>query len=437
MDKAQQIYKKYTSTATAIRFAAFFLYLALCAILNFIGGFPLVFPLAAVVFVIVRKLTLFKFRQHITGIILDSLDAPLYRDVIFSSGIGEQNILLRMESEFFVGNISGAIALGEAVYKNGALPKKTRTSALAFLAQYYYVLGDDEALTSVCRRFRESELLRRGKIFKNTEKVIRKYEYYLAGDYESFIKPIDEKQRGAFYPLVKSFNEARVALKKGDTATAGTIFSALAVSAENTVFDMIAKRAVDVIENGGEYKDAATIESEPIDVEEVIKKHLETLKKMKKTRRVWLIICAVILVIYLPNSISSWLREFDERRTCDLLETHYDGVEIVEIWRFKVNGKEAEKTVIAEVDGGIIIGGKYKNAEDKWEFMTYAYCPFDVLKANGSFGYAFNTHDNSALLYFKIYDHHLYYPDDDRLIHKTYHISIGLVTVVIDDDPIE
>ena len=193
MDKAQQIYKKYTGTVAMIRLSALFLYFVLAAVLNFIGLFPIVIPLAVVVAVIVRKLTLFKFRRHITGIILDDLDAPLYRDVIISSGLGEQNILFRMESEFFVGNISGAIAIGEAAYGNSSVSKKTRITSLAFLAQYYYVLGDDEGLASVCRRFRESEYPRRGKPWKNTENVIAKYEYYLAGDYEFFIKPISSE----------------------------------------------------------------------------------------------------------------------------------------------------------------------------------------------------------------------------------------------------
>ena len=434
MDKAQQIYKKYTGTVAMIRLSALFLYFVLAAVLNFIGLFPIVIPLAVVVAVIVRKLTLFKFRRHITGIILDDLDAPLYRDVITSSGLGEQNILFRMESEFFVGNISGAIAIGEAAYGNSSVSKKTRITSLAFLAQYYYVLGDDEGLASVCRRFRESEYPRRGKPWKNTEKVIAKYEYYLAGDYESFIKPISPNQRGAFYPLVKSFNEARVALKKGDTGTAIAIFSALSLSAENTVFGMISKRAV---QNGGEYKDAVLIEAEPTDADSLIKNHIEAVKRRKKTNRIWLVIWVVILVIFLPNSIRSWFDDVEEQRTCELLEAHYDGVEIVEILPFKVNGVQTERTVIATVEDGIVIGGKYRNAEGKWEFAAYAYCPFTELDENGSFGHAFGTHDNSALLYFEIYDSIDVYPGDDLMLHKAYHIGRGLVTITIDDEPIK
>ena len=175
MDKAREIYKKYTGNVTTIRLAAFFLYLVISAILSYIGLFPLAIPTAVALAVVARKLSLVKFRQHITGVILDDLDAPLYRDVIISSGLCDQNILFRIESEFFVGNISGAIAIGEAVCGNGTIPEKTRIPALAFLAQYYYVLGDDEGLASVCRRFRVSDSPSRRKYWKNTESVIAKY----------------------------------------------------------------------------------------------------------------------------------------------------------------------------------------------------------------------------------------------------------------------
>ncbi len=437
MDKAQQIYKKYTGTVVTIRLSAVFLYLLLAAIMNFIGLFPIAIPLAVVLAVIARKLTLFKFRRHITSIIIDDLDAQLYREVITSSGIGATNILFLMESEFFVGNISGAIAIAEAAYENSSVPKKTRISSLAFLALYYYVLGDDEGLASVCRRFRESELPRRGKYFKNTEKVISKYEYYLAGDYDSFVKPITPNQRGTLYPLVTSFNEARVALKNGDEGTARAIFSALSVSAENTVYGMISKRAVNAIENGGEYKDAALIESEPTDADGMIKNHVEAVKRMKKTNRIWLVIWAVILLIFLPNSIRSWLGDVEERITLDLLEDHYDSVEIVDMLRFKVDGKQTEFTFIADVESGLIIGARYRNSDGEWEVETYGYCPYSELESEGTFGYAFNTHDNSALLYFKISDYYEVHSEDDHLHCQVYHVNGHLITVVIDDEALK
>ena len=58
MDKAQQIYKKYTSNLTAIYLAGLFLYFVLSAILDYVGLFPLVILAGVSIAVILWKLTI-------------------------------------------------------------------------------------------------------------------------------------------------------------------------------------------------------------------------------------------------------------------------------------------------------------------------------------------------------------------------------------------
>lgn len=438
MDKAKQIYKKYTGTVTTIRLAAFLLYFVLSAILSIIGLFPLVFPLVVVLCVIVRKLTFFKFRQHITGIIIDDLDASLYREVIISSGLGTKNILFAVESEFFAGNISGAIALAEAAYGNVAVSKKTKIYSLAFLAQYYYVLDDDERLAYTCRRFRDSDLLRRGVIFKTTEKVIRKYEYYLAGDYESFIKPITAKQKGTLYPLVTSFNEARVALKKGDAQTARTVFSALSAAAENTVFGMISRRAVEAIDGGKEYREAvAQNECEDVDAEAAVAKYVAESRKSNKVRRILYIVIAVLLVIYLPQSNRSYRNGVDEIVTQAVFERVYGEAEILDIVSFKLKGEKTEKIVLADVGGELVVGGKYWSDEGEMILVSYVRIPYSELAEKGSLIYSFNPRGTSEFLYIKIYDYFEVFVDNDYLLCQTYYVNDNLITVIIDEGMIE
>lgn len=434
MDKAEQIYKKYKSQVQSVTLTAFFLYLILSAILDFAGLFPLVIPAAVIVTVISRKRVLSLARKHIMGVILDDLDAPLYREVITKSGIGAKNVLHLMESEFYVGNIRGAIALGEAVYANASLSAKLRYSALAFLAQYYYCLGDDEELASACRRFRECSLPKRGAHIRKTEKVIEKFEYFLAGDYDSFIRPINPKLKGTIYPIVQSFNEARVALKKGDTETAKTVFSALSAAADNTVFGMIARRAVEAIDVGKEYREAvARIECEPLDAGATVAKYITESRKSNRVRRILYIVIAVILIIYLPQSIRSWLREVDERITLGLLDDSYDSVEILDTFSFKINGVQTEKTFVADVGDGLIVGGRYRGDEDEWVTETYAYVPYSELEASGSKIFSFLPHGSSKFLYITVNDYYSTFPDDEFLLCKTYYINDGFVTVIVDD----
>ena len=442
MDKAQQIYKKYISNLRAIYLAAFFLYLVLSAILDYIGLSPLIILAGVSMAEIVRKLTLFKIRKNILGVVLDELDAPLYREVVRTAGFYARNFYYAMDAEFFVGNIPGAIAIGEAVCGDSALSKKHSYATLPFLAEYYYCMGDDEGLASVCRRFRECRLprLKTKKVRKMTG-IIDKYETYLAGDYDSFVRPIDPKSKGTIYPFITSFNEARAALKRGDINSARVIFTSVSESTGNTVFSMLSSRALEAIDSGMDYREAVSgIGGEQIDTEALIKNYIESTKKAKKRSTVFLMIAAVLLAIALPGSIRSWIQEVNEKITVRMLEERYESAEVIEVRPLYINGERSEYTFIADVGDALIIGGRYRNSEGNWEVATYACCSYTDLESKGKIGYAFNNHDNRALLYFAVFD---YYDldsvinEDDYLLCKVYYVNEHTITVVIDDEVID
>ncbi len=438
MDQAQKIYKKYISSLRVIYLTAFFVYLAVSAILNFIGLFPLVILAAVAMVLMLRRLTAIHNRRHISGIILDGLDAPLYREVISTSGIGAKNIFLEMESRFFVGDISDAVAIGEVVYRNGSAAERHRYSVLPFLAQYYYCLGDDEGLASVCRRFRELKPPKRGARVRDSERIIGKYEYYLAGDYDSFVRPINPKLKGTLYPLVTSFNEARVALKRGELQSARTIFSSLSAAADNTVFGMLSRRAVEAIDGGVGYSETvAQTVCDQVDAEAAVEKFIAENKKIKKTGRIFLIFIAACLVLALPGSIRSWLREVDEKITLRVLDEHYDNIEIIDMFWFKVDGKRNELTFFAEIDGDLYLGGRYRDENGDLTASIYSVCRLSELEENGRFLQAFSNHDNSAHLYFHVNREFFYVDEDDVLLYGRYYVGERFITVVIDDEVID
>ena len=137
MDKAKQIYKKYTDNMRFITIIGYVLYLVLCLFLISALLFPLAVALVVPILLILRKLKLIKFRKHILGVILDDLDAPLYREVIKSSGIGTRNIFWNIQSEFYIGNVRGAIDLCEASLKAGAIKKKDLRAVL--ISIYFFL----------------------------------------------------------------------------------------------------------------------------------------------------------------------------------------------------------------------------------------------------------------------------------------------------------
>ena len=271
--------------------------------------------------------------------------------------------------------------------------------------------------------------------------IINKYEMYLAGDYDSFVRPIDPKSKGTIYPFITSFHKARVALKRGELQTARELLSSVSESTGNTVFSMLSSRALEAIDSGMDYREAVSgIGGEQIDTDALIKNYIESTKKAKKRRTVLLIIAAVLLAIALPGSIRSWTREVNERITLRMLDDHYESVEIIEVRPFNINGERSEYTFIADVGDALIIGGRYRNSEGNSEIATYAYCPYADLESEGKIGYAFNNHDNRALLYFAVFDYYnldSVINEEDYLLCKVYYVNEHTITVVIDDEVIE
>lgn len=441
MEKAEQIYKKYTGNVRFIIITGFLIYLAISAFL--VSGilFPITIALAVPMAVIIRKLTLIKFRKHILGVILDDLNAPLFREVIRTPNFGAKgakNILWDIQSEFYVGNVRGAIELCEASLTAGAIRKRDLRTAFVFLAQFYCTLDDRDGLASACRRFRElGEPKLKTEQAKLLVKMIAKYEAYLAGDYEGFMRPTGAKRKGAIYPIVSAFEEAFIDMKKGELDSARAIFSALAVSAENTVFGMIAKRAVDAIDNGGSYGVAALIEFESIDCGEVIKDHVAVTQKARKTKWSFMVLLVLIVAFLMPGTVRSYLNGVDEVVTRAVFERVYGEAEILDIVSFKLNGEQTEKIVLADVGGELIVGGKYWSDEGEMILVSYARFSYSELAEKGKIIYAFNPRGTSEFVYIKIYDGFVAVFENDHLLCQCYFLTDNTITVIIDDEVIE
>ena len=438
MDKSRKIYKKYKDNLRFICVTGYVLYLVLCWFLISNLLFPLAVALVVPILVIVRKLQVIKFRKHILGIILDDLDAPLYREVIKSSDIGARNILWDIQAEFYCGNVCGAIELCEASLAARVIRKRDMRAALVFLAQLYFIADDQDGLASACRRFRElGEPKLKNEQMRRMEKIIANYEAYLSGDYEAIFRPIGVKRRGALYPIADSFEEAFINMKKGECEKARVIFSALAVSAENTVFGMIAKRAIDAIDNGGSYRDAALIEFEPIDTKETIDNSVKASKKAKKTRRIFFSILLLVLATILPGAVKSYIADVDEVITHAALNRVYGDVEILDIVSFNLNGEKTEKIFIADVGDQLIVGSKYWNDDGKMMIVTYVRPTYSELEEEGSLIYSFNPRGTSEFVYIKIYDSFVAVFENDHLLCQCYFLTDNTITVIIDDEVIE
>ena len=103
--KADAIWKKYNSKIKLTNIVFFVVYFALVIVfflLNF--GWAILLLLAGLVFGLI-KVNGFWWRKYIANILLEDIDAELYREVVEVGGLEAKSPLLAMESRFFVGNV--------------------------------------------------------------------------------------------------------------------------------------------------------------------------------------------------------------------------------------------------------------------------------------------------------------------------------------------
>ncbi len=435
MDNTRQILNKYKSSLTATYIATFILYLVSVYIFAWFAPTLVYFVLVPLYIFVLRILSNRIWRKYISGILMDDIDAPLYREVVIAGKIGERNPLFTMESEFFVGNVTAAMQVGNAILKNEKLAKKHAPLTLLLMAEYNFLIGDDEGVALACKRFYELKLPKfKSKRIKRLCDTIEKYEQYLAGDFEAILRPSGKKRKDALYHLIHSYFEARVALCRGEKENARAAFSGIAVASESSVIGMMSKFAVEAIDSGRDLaQSAALLPNEPIDTDSLIQSFEESYKKTKKRGIVIWIIVAVALLSLLPDVISElqWLGE--ERRTVSLIDDQYSDLELLEL----IYLDEDEVLFVAEADDGLLFGGRHLDKNSEWQANIYGYCSFDMLEQKVIYQDIFKKYDNSVQRYFCFSDD-VSVMGNQPIFQSVYWFDdIGAIYFVIDDEIIK
>ena len=435
MDNVRQIINKYKSRMTATYIAVFIIYLVSAYILAWFASTFAYLILVLAYILVLRFLSNRIWRKYISGILMDDIDAPLYRDVIIASKVGEKNPLLTMESEFFVGNVTAAMQVGNAILKNEKLAKKYAPLTLLLMAEYNFMIGDDEAIALACKRFRELKLPKfKSKRMKRTCDIIEKYEQYLAGDFEAILRPSGKKRKDALYHLVHSYFEARVALCRGEKDSARAAFAGLAVAAETNVIGMMSKSAIEAIDGERDFAQSALLlPNEPIDADSLMQSFEEKHKKAKKRGKVWWIIFAVILLLSLPYVISELQWFVEEQRIVNVIDDQYSDLELLEL----IYLDEDEVLFVAEANEGLLFGGRHLDENSEWQANIYGYCSFDMIEEKVIYQDTFTKYDNSVQRYFCFSDD-VSVMGNQPLFQSIYWFDdMGAIYFVIDDEIIE
>ena len=301
--KADAIWKKYNSKIKLTNIVFFVVYFALVIVfflLNF--GWAILLLLAGLVFGLI-KVNGFWWRKYIANILLEDIDAELYREVVELGGLEAKSPLLAMESRFFVGNVEGAISFGEDLLKIEAFAKKNAHMTLLLLAEYNFIIGDDAALASACKRFYELPQ-NNSKKYKLQLSCIENYEMFLAGDYEALNRPVGKKRKDALYKLIMSYREGRIALARGDKEKARAIFSETAVIGEKTVVGKMSVSILNALDTGSDHCEPVVLfPNESVNAEALHDNFSETVKDSRTKLIISLIILAIALFLYFSGGL--------------------------------------------------------------------------------------------------------------------------------------
>ena len=295
--KAEQIWKKYNSRSKLVQCLLFAIFTA-GIVVTFLGDRYLV----SLVLIVLCFFTTFKingslWRKYIANILLEDLDADLYREVIEAAGL-DTSPLFSMESRFFVGNVEGAISFGEDLLKIEAFAKKNAHLTLLLLAEYNFIIGDDAALASACKRFCELPQ-NNSKKYRLQLSRIENYEMFLAGDYEALNRPVGKKRKDALYKLIMSYCEGRIALARGDKEKARAIFSETAVTGEKTVVGKMSLSIINALDTGSDHCEPGTLfPNESVNAEVMHVNFSESVKNSRIKLIISLIIMAIGLFLY-------------------------------------------------------------------------------------------------------------------------------------------
>ena len=433
---AENIFKEYRSKLKRAYTIAWIVYFVLCAAcFAFIDALSICLFIALLL-IVGRIMNNYFWRKYIAVILLDDLDAPLYRDVVAAGQIAPKSPLVAMESEFFCGNVEGALSIGEALLKSKDFAKKNADLTLLLLAEYNFIIGDDEALASACKRFRELKLPRiKTKQTKRMIACIENYEKYLAGDFEALLRPTGNKRKDALFNIMRSYREVRIALCRGEKDKARAICSGLSVAADKTVVGMLSKSIVDSIDNDSDFREsAASFPNEQIDTDALTAGYAEAKKKHKKSLAIPLIILAVALIIMLPDSIENWQWNHEERITVRLIDDAFRDVEILGFMYID----DDEVLFFADAAEGLLLGGRHLDENGEWQANIYGYCPIEDLMGDRIYRSSYIKYDNSKQMFFCFSDDFSMRSYEGALFTEHYVIEeLGFMVLIIDDKVIE
>lgn len=353
------------------------------------------------IFAVFRRLRARLQKDYIFSILHDRMDAPLYAAVIQEINPDHTNGLWQWDCEYFNGRYENAVSLCRQLLADKRLLKKYKYEYLTRLAIVYFDVGNDEKLREICDIF-DTYLATDEKAEKIRQKFARMqfFPLYLNRDVAALDALPKTEPPNQIMRTFRAYNNARVALLKGDTETARSLFTQIAAAAPNINYGMLAQRALEAMDGGKEYREAFA-DPEPTEICPVWRPSMAQ-RVYKVFWRIYLIAYAACLLFGVLTSIDRWTDEkFDAllyAQTLSLLvEEEYGEVEILDIFYPEKDGEILDEIFLARADDGLIFASVYHyEGEDQNYAQVHTYIPlesFEDERFDGTFTFPCVTSD--------------------------------------------
>lgn len=329
------------------------------------------------------------FRKVILSVLMDDLDAPLFRKIVKKGKFAG----LQLWSEYYCGNFGNVVELCRKKLADPKAAKKGRYMYLGRLAAVYYAMGDSESLQAVCQEVEKYLKTEKPSVKGKQAAYIKPFDFYnayLAGDWETCEKLEERQAKSNLDRMAWVNSHARIALAKGDVDRAKELFEE-ARQAPNLCYAACAEEGLRAIEEGTPYGEGL----EPLATTEDFY-IIYPAKVIKFFLCVW-VVCCILAVILLWVSAGLELyakkeaerqeelqiqREEEQRRKREeyeekyrvLIENDYDGVKILDCFTLKCGDETADSMIICEADDGLLIVSTYVyKGEEQPQYESQVY----------------------------------------------------------------
>ena len=328
------------------------------------------------VFFCVHFLSAILFMRFIFPVLTKEMNAPLYYEI---AKRGKVSFQYQVIGEYFIGNYVNVIALCRKKLANKKISANDEYFALNYLANTYFVLGEDEYLKEICERFyaKLSTDRRRERIFK----IFRGFEFYsvyLNGNIEACESFLRKKEKDPLSRVSYQYKEARVALMKGETEEAKALFAKTVSEAPLLHYSTLSAAVLEGMENGTDYRESAvSLCKNPNPTLFLSEKRTSAIHRLNK---ITLIVGIVAIVFYVfvfallkigedfQGDFESWEDEIEIA-----VETDMGDVEMLTAFDLEKGFDYVESMFICKNGENLYIGAAYYLYEDEEAYYADDY----------------------------------------------------------------